>query len=187
MQAKEIKPGAVVNYQGAPVMIESVTVQTPSARGAATLYKYRGRNLVTKQKTDITLKGTESLEDADFGRRSVKLMYADATHVHFLDQTDFNQYSLPHEELEREMGYVTEDLEGLLALIYNDECVGIQLPTAVELKITECEPGVKGNSATGRTKPATLETGLTIQVPEYLKQGERVKVDTRNGEFLSRA
>ena len=73
-----------------------------------------------------------------------------------------------------------------MALIYNDQCVGIQLPAAVELKITECDPGIKGNSATSRTKPATLETGLVIHVPEYLKQGETIKVDTRTGNFLSR-
>ena len=187
MQAKEIKPGAVVNYQGAPVLIETVSVQTPSARGAATLYKYRGRNLVTRQKTDLTLKGGESLDEADFQRRPAKMMYTDATHVHLLDQGDYNQYSLTLEDVGDQRGYMSEELEGMLVLIYNDECVGIQLPTAVELTITECDPGVKGNSATGRTKPATLETGLQIQVPEYLSQGEKVKVDTRNGQYLSRA
>lgn len=187
MQAKEIKPGAVVNFEGSPVLIETVSVQTPSARGAATLYKYRGRNLVSKQKTDITLKGGESLEDADFERRAVKLMYADATHLHLLDQQDFNQWSIALEDVKDVKHYVTEELEGLLALIYNNECVGLQTPTAVELTIAECEPGAKGNSATGRTKPATLETGLVVQVPEFIKQGERIKVDTRSGEFLSRA
>ena len=187
MLAKEIKPGSVVNYNGSPVMIETVSVQTPSARGAATLYKFRGRHLVTGQKTDITLKGTESLDPADFERRPVNLMYGDATHVHFLDQTDYNQYSLPLEDVAEQMSFVTESLQGLMALIYNGECVGLQLPVAVELVITECDPGVKGNSATSRTKPATLETGLVVQVPEYLKQGERIKVDTRSGEFLSRA
>lgn len=187
MQAKEIKPGAVVNYDGAPVLIETISVQTPSARGAATLYKYRGRNLVTKQKTDITLKGGESLDDADFERRPVKLMYSDATHFHLLDQQDFNQWSVTLDDVGAAKDYVTEELEGLLALIYNAECIGIQTPTAVELTVTECEPGVKGNSATGRTKPATLETGLVIQVPEFVKQGERVKVDSRTGTFLSRA
>ena len=85
------------------------------------------------------------------------------------------------------MAFVTPGLEGMMALIYNDECVGIQLPVAVELEVTECDPAVRGNSATSRTKPATLETGLIVQVPEYLKQGEKIKVDTRNGEFLSRA
>lgn len=187
MLAKEIKPGTVVNYLASPVLIESVNVQSPSARGAATLYKFRGRNLVTKQKTDITLKGTDSLDLADFGRRGVKFMYADATHLHVLDQEDFNQYSLPLEDVQQEVGYITSELEGMLALIYNDECVGLQLPTSVELNIVECDPGVRGNSATGRTKPAKLETGLMVQVPEYMKQGERIKVDTRTGEFLSRA
>jgi elongation factor P len=187
MLAKEIKPGAVVTYQDAPCLIESVNVQSPSARGAATLYKYRARNLISKQKVDITLKGTDSLELADFHRRNVKFMYADATHFHFLDQENYDQYSLAREDIEDESQYLTEELEGVQALIYNDQAVGIQLPVAVELTVTQCEPGVRGNSATGRTKPATLETGLVVQVPEYLNQGERIKVDTRTGEFLSRA
>jgi elongation factor P len=185
--AKEIKPGAVVNYNGAPVLIETVTVQTPSARGAATLYKYRGRQLVTKQKVDIALKGNETLDEADFHRREIKYMYADASHMHFLDQRDFNQYALPLEDLEEQRKYITEELEGVLALIYNDECVGIQLPTTVELAIVECDPAVRGNSATARTKPAKLETGLEVQVPEHISQGTKIKVDTRSGEYLSRA
>ena len=187
MLAKEIKPGTVVNYNGAPVLINAVTVQTPSARGAATLYKFRGRNLVAKQKVDLTLKGTESLDEADFQRRDVKLMYLDATDMHLLDQVDYNQYSLPLEDVEAERPYITEGLEGMRALIYNDECVGLQRPLTVELLVTQCDPGVKGDSATKRSKPATLETGLIVQVPEYLSQGERVKVDTRTGDYLSRA
>lgn len=187
MLAKEIKNGMIVAFQDSPCLIESITVQSPSARGAATLYKYRARNLITRQKVDITLKGGDSLPEADFGRRPVKYMYADATHLHFLDQTDFNQYSLEATDLADEAKYLTDSLEGVQALIYKDECVGVQLPVAVELQITQCDPGIKGNSATGRTKPATLETGVVVQVPEYLAEGERIKVDTRSGEFLSRA
>lgn len=187
MLAKEIKPGAVVNYHDAPHIIESVTVQTPSARGSATLYKFRARNLLTKQKTDITLKGSEGLDDADFLRREVTFMYADADAAHFLDSADYNQYAIPRDDVAGELQYITENLQGMLAMIYNGQCVGIQLPTAVDLAITECDPAVKGNSATSRTKPATLETGLVVQVPEYLKQGETIRVDTRTGEFLARA
>jgi elongation factor P len=187
MLAKDIKTGAILNYNDAPCAIETITVQTPSARGAATLYKYRARNLITKQKVDIVLKGTDTLDEADFSRRSVKYMYSDATHDHFLDQQDYNQYSLAKEDVVEEMKYVTESLEGIQALIYNEECVGIQLPVSVELKVTGCEPAVRGNSATGRTKPATLETGLVVQVPEYLSEGEVIKVDSRTGEYLSRA
>jgi elongation factor P len=187
MLAKEIKPGTVIKYNEAPHVIESMTVQSPSARGSATLYKFRARNLVTKQKTDITLKGTDGLDDADFAKREVTFMYADNDSAHFLDGTDFNQYSLPRDEVAGELQYITEDLQGMLALVYNGQCVGIQLPTAVDLKITQCDPAVKGNSATARTKPATLETGLIVHVPEYMKETDTVRVDTRNGEFLSRA
>jgi elongation factor P len=186
MLAKEIKPGTVVNHNDAPHIIESVTVQSPSARGGATLYKFRARNLVTKQKADITLKGTEGLDDADFSRREVTFMYADVDSVHFLDTADYNQYTVARDDVAGELQYITENLQGMLALIYNGQCVGIQLPTAVDLKITECDPAIKGNSATARTKPATLETGLMVNVPEYLKQGETIRVDTRTGEFLSR-
>ncbi len=80
-----------------------------------------------------------------------------------------------------------EELDGVQALIYNGECVGVQLPVAVELKVVQCDPGIKGASATARTKPATLETGLVVQVPEYLAEGEVIKVDTRTGAYLSRA
>jgi elongation factor P len=185
--AKDIKNGSILNYNDAPCLVESITVQSPSARGAATFYKYRARNLISKQKVDITLRGGESLDEADFRKRAVKFMYADATHLHFLDQEDYNQYSLRKPDLEQEAFYLTEDLEGIQALIYNDECVGIQLPVAVVLKVVQCDPGIKGASATARTKPATLQTGLVVQVPEYLAQGETVKIDTRTGEFLSRA
>jgi elongation factor P len=185
--AKDIKNGAVLNFNGAPCIIEAISVQSPSARGAATLYKYKARNLVTRQKVDITLRGGESLDEADFERRAVKYMYADATHMHFLDSQDYNQYPLTRDSIENEAPYITEELEGIQALIYNGECVGLQLPTAVELKVVECDPGVRGDSATSHTKPAKLETGLMVQVPEYLSQGETVKVDTRTGAFLSRA
>jgi len=185
--AKDIKRGTIVNFNGAPCMIETIAVQSPSARGAATYYKYRARNLLTKQKVDITLRGGDGLDEADFQKRPVKFMYADGTHLHFLDQADYNQYSLPADELEEESKYLTDALEGVFARIHNDDCVGIDVPQTVALRITQCDPYVKGNSATGRTKPATLETGLVIHVPEYMAEGELVKVDTRTGEFLSRA
>jgi len=187
MLAKDIKRGHIVNFNGAPCMIETINVQSPSARGASTFYKYKTRNLITKQKVDITLRGGEMLPEADFQKHPVKFMYADPTEVHLLDEANYEQYSLPREDLAEELNYLTEKLEGVQALIYNDDCVGVQLPVAVELKVVQCDPGIKGASATARTKPATLETGLVVQVPEYLSEGEQIKVDTRNGEYLSRA
>ena len=187
MIAKDIKRGHIVNFNGAPCMIETINVQSPSARGASTFYKYRARNLITKQKVDITLRGGESRPEADFQKHPVKFMYSDPTEVHLLDEASYEQYALPRADLADELHYLTENLDGVQALIYNDQCVGVQLPVAVELKVVRCDPGIKGASATARTKPATLETGLIVQVPEYLSEGEQIKVDTRTGEYLSRA
>ncbi len=187
MIAKEIKRGDVVVFSGSPCIIEGINVQSPSARGAATLYKFRARNLVTKQKVDITLKGTESLDEADFARRDVTYSYADGDDHIFMDKENYEQYTIKKTDVEEEMPYITAELDGIKALIYNDQCVGIQVPTAVTLKVVQCDPGVKGNSATSRSKPAKVETGLEIQVPEYLEEGESVRVDTRSGEFLGRA
>ena len=122
MIAKDIKRGHIVNYNGSPCLIETVNVQSPSARGAATFYKFRARNLATKQKVDITLRSGESLDEADFTRREIKYIYSDATEMHFMDQQDYNQYSLPKEDVAEESRYLTEELEGVLALIYNHRC-----------------------------------------------------------------
>ncbi len=187
MLAKEMKSGTVVVHNDVPVIIESVTVQSPSARGAATLYKFKARNLITKQKLDLTLKGTDNIPEADFRKRLVKMMYKDADALHLMDEEDFNQFSIAIADVEEQLNYMTEELEGTYALIYEEECVGLTLPTSVELNIAQCDPAIRGNSATARTKPAEMETGLTVQVPEYIKEGERIKVDTRTGEFLSRA
>ena len=187
MIAKDIKRGIVVVFNDSPCMIEGVNVQSPSARGAATLYKFRARNLVSKQIVDITLKGGESLNEADFSRREVKYLYSDADDCIFMDNLDYNQYNVKKEDIAEEMNYITEELEGIRAMIYNDECVGIEIPTTIELKVTRCDPAARGNSATSRTKPAILQTGLEIQVPEYLEEGETIKVDSRTGDFIGRA
>ncbi len=187
MLAKDIKRGTILNYNEAPCMIEGVFVQTPSARGATTLYKFRARNLVTKNKVDFTCKGTDNMAEADFARRNIKFSYSEPTAWHFMDDETYEMYDLTPEEVGEDKNYITEGLEGMQMMFYNDEPIGLALPTAVALLVTKCDPGVRGNSATSRAKPATLETGYIVMVPEYLEQGETVKVDTRTGEFLSRA
>lgn len=187
MLGKDIKPGVMVVYNEAPCVIETIHVQSPSARGGTTLYKFRARNIVTKNKVDFAMKGTDSLPEADFAKRDVSIMFSDQEAVHLMDAESFEQYTLPRADCADEMQWLVEGSEGILAMIYNDECVGLQIPAAATLKIEYCEPGIKGNSATGRTKPLTLETGVIVHGPEYLAQGEVIKVDTRTGEFLGRA
>ena len=186
MIAKDMKRGDIVVYNGSPILVENLQVQTPSARGAATLYKFRCRNLITKDKVDLKVKGTDNFDDADFKKREVSLSYTDSTDVYFMDNETYETYNIAKEDVAEEMKYVKEGLEGIRALIYEERCAAIELPAAVELKVTQCDPGVKGNSATSRNKPATVETGLVVMVPEYLEQGEIIKIDTRSGEFLGR-
>ena len=104
-----------------------------------------------------------------------------------MDSADYSQFSFTADDLKDISPFMTENMEGVESLVVDDTVIAIELPDTVELPIVETAPGVRGNSATGRTKPATLSTGHVIQVPEHLDQGESVRVDTRTGEYLGRA
>ena len=127
MQAKEIKTGTVVVSDGNPVLIEGIQVQTPSARGAATLYKFRGRNVVTRNKVDITLKGTESLDMADFFKREVQIMYTDAEQLHLMDVENYNQYAINLDDIAAQQPYLAEGLEGIRGLSYMNHAATVEV------------------------------------------------------------
>jgi elongation factor P len=182
-----LKKGDVVKIDGDPHMVETVKVQTPSARGAVTLYKIRFRNLATKRKVDQSLHGDDMLDEADFERRPVQYLFGDASSITFMDLQDYSQFTLTKEEIEEEWPYLTEGLEGLISISSEGRVLGLEIPTFINLEITETRPSVKGGSVTARTKPATLSTGLVVQVPEYMSTGEIIRVDTRTGEYASKA
>ena len=104
-----------------------------------------------------------------------------------MDMDSYDQFALPIDGFSEEAGYLVDNLEGIRSLVLEEEVIGIELPLTVEISITECDPAVKGNSATARQKNATLETGLVIQVPEHISNGEIVRVDTTTGKFIRRA
>src|SRR4051794_29843437 len=185
--AKDFKRRMVVEIDGAPHMIEQIQVQTPSARGAATLYKVKARNLKTRNRVEKSYRGTDSLAESSFERRAVQYLYRDGDEFHFMDSADFTQFSFSADDLRDIASFMTENMDGVEAMVVDDEVIAIELPDTVELPITETAPGVRGNSATGRTKPATLSTGHIIQLPEHLDPGVTVRVDTRTGEYLGRA
>ena len=185
--AKDFKRRMVVEIDGNPHMIESIQVQSPSARGAATLYKIKARNLKTRARVEKSYRGTDGLNESSFERRAIQFLYRDPDGFHFMDSADFNQFSFPVDDLTDQAPFMTENMEGVEALMVDDEVIAIELPDTVEMTIVETAPGVRGNSATGRTKPATLTTGHIVQVPEHLDQGVVVRVDTRTGEYLGRA
>lgn len=186
-RASDLKKGDVVKIDGDPHIVETIKVQTPSARGAVTLYKIRFRNLATKRKIDQSLRGDDVLAEADFERRPVQYLFGDASGITFMDLQDYSQFTLAKEEIEEEWPYLTEGGEGLVSISSEGRVLGLEIPTFIELEIVETRPSVKGGSVTARTKPATLSTGLVVQVPEYMSAGEIIRVDTRTGQYASKA
>jgi len=186
IRASDLKKGDAVKIDGAPCIAETVTVQKPSARGAVTLYKFRFRDAQSKRKTDLTFRGDEMFVEAELERRPVQILFGDDAGFSFMDQQDFSQFTLAKDEIEDEWPYLTEGLEGILALTSEGRVLGLELPVLVSLPIIETRPSIKGGSVTARTKPAVLSTGLTVQVPEYLETGDIIRVDTRTGLYASK-
>ena len=186
-KASDLKRGMIVEINGDPHAVKKVECKSPSSRGAATLYKVRFTNLKTSQKLDESLKGDDLLKDADCQRTKVQYSYLDGDFYTFMNLEDYSQYTLSSDDLDGQVEYLTEGLEGITALLMDGEIIGVELPQSVSMTITNTSPGIKGATASGRTKPATMLSGLEIQVPEYLENGEVVKVNTSNGKFISRA
>ncbi len=187
MKANEIKKGMVFQLDGKNILVKHVQVQSPSSRSGSTLYKVRGQDLVSRQKFERSFKGDEMVEPVDMVRRAVQMLYRDGDGCTFMDVESYEQYTLSDEVLEEELDFLTDGMEGLSALIADGAVLAIELPATVTLEITDCAPGMKAASSSARTKPATLTTGLVVQVPEYLTPGEVIKINTETREFISRA
>ena len=187
MKASDIKKGIVIEDNGACIYINELHVQTASSRSGNTLYKVRGRNVVTGQKFQASYKGDDVLQTVDFERRAVQYLFADADGLTFMDRDNYEQYVFALDAMEEERLYLTDGLEGIYALLVDGKAVAIELPATVTLQVVDCAPVLKGASAAARTKPATTSTGLVVQVPEYLAPDEMIKVNTQSGEFISRA
>ena len=165
MKACDLAKGTVVELNGDPHIVEQLRTQTPSARGAATLYKVRFRNLRTRAKLDQTYKGDDALKECDFDTRKVEFSYSEGDRFTFMDQEDYSQYELMRDELGDATDYLIDGTEGIKALFKDGKLLGIQMPDSVDLEITECAPSMRGASVTARTKAATLETGILIVSP----------------------
>ena len=183
----EFKRGVRIELDGEPYSILDVHVQTPSARGAATLVKVKLRSLVTGQFRDRTFKGGEKVEEANVEMRRVQFLYADAEMYHFMDSESYDQFSLSADQLGPVSSYLIEGMGELRSVVFKGSVVSIDPPNTVTLRVVETPPALKGATAQAQTKPATLETGLVIQVPMYVESGDLLVVDTREERFVSRA
>lgn len=185
-KACQLKKSNVVKINDQLYVVRNIVVQSPSARGSSTLYKIRFDNVQSRQKLDQTFRGDDMLEEVILDRREVEYSYPDGDALVFMDVNDFSQYALTREDLGEQAEWLIEGLDGITALLLDGTVVSIELPPAIESEIVETSPGMKGASATARTKPATLENGVVVQVPEYLEPGEKIRVSTEDGHFIGR-
>jgi elongation factor P len=182
----DLKRGIVIQLDSAPCLVLDVSFQSPSARGGNTLVKTRYRNLLTSQVLEKTFKSGDRIDEADFERHKGQFLYAAGDLGVFMDLETYEQFELGEEFYDPIRGYLLEGTEVQLGL-FQGQVVSVDPPLSVELLVSETPPAIKHATATAQTKEALLETGLRIQVPGYLEAGEKIKVDTREGRFISRA
>ncbi len=154
-------------------------------RGTAQV-RARLRNLKTGAITDETFRPEQRFTKVRIEKKNMQYLYSDGDQYHFMDTSTYDQVVMPVSALGDALSYIKESSE-ITVLSYEDQPIGVELPTSVDLEVTKTDPGFKGDTATGASKPATLETGLTVAVPLFVNQGDRIKVDTRTGEYMERA
>ena len=187
IEAIDIKRKMFVEFEGAPFNILDVDVSRPTARGGQTLVRVKMRNLITRAVFDKTFKAGDKFPEPDLEMVEAMFQYADGEGYHFMDQETFETMTLRQDTLGDDRLLLTDNVI-VSVQKYNGNPIGLQFPPHVELTVTSCEPGVRGDTASGGvTKNATLETGLEIRVPLFIKEGEKVKVHTETREFAGRA
>lgn len=154
-------------------------------RGSAQV-RMKMRNLKTGTIIERSVQAGEKFRRANLDRHIVQYLYTEDDIYHFMDQSTYDQMAMNADKLGDAVDYLVENME-MEVLTYEDQPVSIELPNTVELTIAQTDPGLKGDTAAGGTKPARLETGKTVQVPLFLNEGERIRVDTRTGQYIERA
>jgi elongation factor P len=182
----DFKKGLVIQLDGAPCVLVDVSFQSPSARGANTMVKTKYRNLITAQVLERTFRSGDKVDEADFERHKGQFLYADGGRGIFMDLETYEQFEMEEDAFGAIQPFLLDGTEVQLG-IFEDRMVNVDLPMTVELNVTETAPAMKNATATAQTKEAVLETGHRLQVPPYLESGEKIKVDTRDGRFISRA
>jgi elongation factor P len=187
IEAIDIKRKMYFELDGAPYHCLDVEISKPTARGGQTLVRIKMRNLLTRAVFDRTFKAAEKFAEPDLDTIDASFMYSDGDGFHFMDQDSFETLTLSTEKVGDGRDLLVDNLIVQLQK-YNGQPIGLQFPPHVELVVTSTEPGLRGDTASGgATKSATLQTGLEIRVPLFIKEGDKVRVHTETREFSGRA
>lgn len=183
----EVKKGMRILLDGDPYNVLETTVQTPSARGGATLVKLKAKNIRTGQFVQKSFKAGDKIQEANFEIVPCQYLYNEnREHFIFMNNESYEQFSIPFEEIEEELGYIREN-DMVRVLLHDAKPIGVEVPSTVILEVTDCEPAIKGDTVTSVTKAATMETGIVIQVPLFIERGTKLVIDTRDGRYIKRA
>jgi elongation factor P len=179
----DIRKGLKIMIDGAPYTIVEFQFVKPGKGAAFTRTKMK--NLLTGAVLERNLRSGDKLEPADVETKTMQYLYADADSFVFMDTTSYDQVSIPQETVGDQSAFMPENIN-VEVLFFNGRAVGITLPNFIEQKVMEAEPGFRGDTATGATKPAKISTGASINVPLFISVGDIIKIDTRTGEYLER-
>jgi elongation factor P len=187
IDAINVKRKTLFEHENTPFACMEAEISTPTARGGQTLVRLKIRNLLTNAVFEKTFKAGDKFKEPDLQLVPASYLYSDGDGSHFLDQESFETLTLSENIIGNALDFLVEGAMVQL-LKYNGNPIGLELPMFVELEVTATEPGVRGDTSSGTvTKPATVQTGLEIRVPLFIKEGEKVKVSTENGGFAGRA
>jgi elongation factor P len=185
--ANELKRKLMITIDGQPFVVMDVFFASPTARGAATMVRTKVRHLLTGAVMEKSFRANEKFEEPDVELAPASFLYRDVSGFHFMDEKSYEQFTFSDEAVADDAGYLKEG-GSLEVLKYNGAPVSLQLPQYVELAVATAEMGLRGDTAAGgATKQATLETGLSVRVPLFIKEGEVVRVNTQTGEVAGRA
>lgn len=187
MKASEVKRGNVIEHNNGIYQVRDIERSAPTARGGNVTFRFTLYSIPGGQKLDLSLRADDDLKEVDLVRRASTFSYKEGEAFVFMDVEDYTQYQLDAEVIGDAAGYITDGLEGCFVAVIEEQPVALQLPATVTLEVVDTAPELKGATATKRPKPATLSTGIEIQVPEYISVGERILVSTLTGEFSGRA
>jgi elongation factor P len=183
IDVNELRNGVTFELDGELFKVVEYSHHKPG-RGKATI-RTRVRNLRTGAMLEKSFISSDKVQDVRLDYRQCQFLYSDGDMYHFMDTDTFEQPALPIEAIEDAIHYLKENMEVKLTF-YKSEPLDIELPTTVDLEVVEAEMAVKGDTATGATKSVTTETGLSVQVPLFVEQGDVIRVDTRSGEYVTR-
>ncbi len=183
INAGAVRPNMKLEIEGDPYIVVNADHVKPGKGQAFSRFKLK--NLKTGLVVEKTYKAGEKLKRADFLVKKAQYLYKQGGEYFFMDLETYEQIPILGDVLGTDKDFLAENVEVRL-LLFKGEPVGVELPTAVDLRVVETEPGVKGDTASGGTKPARLETGVVVQVPFFISEGDIVRVDTRKGEYVER-